>query len=50
MDDDGAGDFDQLPPGNWKPVQDDRGGPKLYIQAGSKMNDIPFNEEEENPF
>ncbi|MEO6963106.1 MAG: replicative DNA helicase [Puia sp.] len=54
MDDDGAGGFDQLPPGgNWKPVQGDQsgqGGPKLYIQAGSKMNDIPFNDEEESPF
>ena len=51
MEDDGAGGFDGLPPGgNWKPVQDDQGGPKLYIQAGSKMNDIPFNDEEENPF
>ncbi len=51
MEDDGAGGFDGLPPGgNWKPVQDDQGGPKLYIQAGSKMNDIPFNEEEESPF
>jgi len=39
-----------LPQGNWKPVQGDEGGPKLYIQAGSKMNDLPFSEEEENPF
>src|SRR6478752_6796775 len=46
MDDEGA-DFTGLPPGgNWKPVpSDEQGGPKLYIQAGSKMNDIPFNDE-----
>ena len=33
-------------PGNWKPVKDDE-GPKLYIQTGSKMNDI---KEDEDPF
>ncbi len=37
-------------PGNWKPVPDSEGGDtaKLYIQTGSKMNDLP--EDEENPF
>ena len=35
--------------GNWKPVQDDEGGPKLYIQAGSRMNDLPMDDEE-SPF
>jgi replicative DNA helicase len=47
VDDEGS-DFNGLPPGgNWKPVPpDEQGGPKLYIQAGSKMNDIPFNEED----
>ena len=47
IDDEGS-DFNGLPPGgNWKPVPpDEQGGPKLYIQAGSKMNDIPFNEED----
>ncbi len=51
MDDDGN-DYGGmgLPTGNWKPVQDDQSGAKLYIQAGSKMNDIPYNDEEENPF
>jgi len=43
-------DFTGLPPGgNWKPVPtDEAGGPgaKLYIQAGSKMNDIPFSDED----
>src|SRR5580700_2586071 len=40
-----------LPAGNWKPVQDDEGGgAKLYIQAGSKMNDLPDAEDEETPF
>jgi replicative DNA helicase len=39
-------------PGNWKPVPDSEGGEaaKLYIQTGSKMNDLPFSEEEETPF
>ncbi len=39
--------------GNWKPVSGlDSGaeGAKLYIQKGSKMNDLPFSEEEETPF
>jgi replicative DNA helicase len=47
VDDEGS-DFNGLPPGgNWKPVPpDEQGGPKLYIQAGSKMNDIPFNDED----
>ncbi|HEX4851046.1 MAG TPA: replicative DNA helicase [Puia sp.] len=51
IDDDGS-DFGGvgLPPGNWKPIQDDDGGAKLYIQAGSKMNDLPFSDEEETPF
>jgi replicative DNA helicase len=46
--DDEGGDFNGLPAGgNWKPVPpEEQGGPKLYIQAGSKMNDIPFNEED----
>lgn len=35
-------------PGNWKPVKDDV-GPKLYIQTGSKMNDIK-DDGEETPF
>jgi replicative DNA helicase len=40
-----------LPAGNWKPVQDDDGGgAKLYIQAGSKMNDLPGGEDEDSPF
>jgi replicative DNA helicase len=47
VDDEGS-DFNGLPPGgNWKPVPpEEQGGPKLYIQAGSKMNDIPFNDED----
>jgi len=51
IDDDGS-DYSGpgLPPGNWKPVPDSEGGAKLYIQAGSKMNDLPFNDEEETPF
>ncbi len=36
-----------LPPGGWRPVDDGGGGEKLYIQTGSKMNDIA---DEEEPF
>jgi replicative DNA helicase len=43
-----------LGPGNWKPVPTEGAGggdgAKLFIQAGSKMNDMPFGEEEDNPF
>jgi replicative DNA helicase len=40
---------------NWKqlPPQDSGGGndgAKLFIQAGSKMNDMPFGDDEEAPF
>lgn len=35
--------------GSWRPVQDNEGGPKLYIQAGSKMNDLPMDDED-SPF
>src|SRR5688500_3116420 len=31
--------------GNWRPVED-VDGPKLYIQAGSKMNERPYDEDE----
>jgi replicative DNA helicase len=34
-----------MPP-NWKPVTDSE-GPKLYIQTGSKMNDLP---DDDDPF
>ena len=37
-----------LPSGGWRPVEDGGGGEKLYIQAGSKMNDR--QSEEEDPF
>lgn len=41
--------------GSWKPVPTDGGnaggdGAKLYIQTGSKMNDMPFGEDDEAPF
>ena len=40
--------------GNWRPVPtegaDGGGGAKLYIQAGSKMNDMPYGEDDESPF
>ncbi len=36
--------------GSWKPVKDDEGGgARLYIQAGSRMKDLPM-EDDENPF
>jgi replicative DNA helicase len=37
--------------GSWKPVQggDEAGGAKLYIQAGSRMKDLPIDEDE-TPF
>ena len=38
--------------GNWKPVPTDDapgGGARLYVQAGSKMNDLPLDDEE-SPF
>lgn len=34
-------------PGSWKPVTDTE-GPRLYIQTGSKMNDLP--DDDEPPF
>lgn len=54
-------DFGGLQPGggggNWKPVQPDNaggadsgGGAKLFIQAGSKMNDMPFGDDDDAPF
>ncbi|MBC7829354.1 MAG: replicative DNA helicase [Chitinophagaceae bacterium] len=38
-----------LPGGNWKPVPSSQGtdaSAKLYIQTGSKMNDLPMDDEE----
>jgi replicative DNA helicase len=32
------------PGGNFRPVRDDEGGGKLYIQKGSKMNDENYND------
>jgi replicative DNA helicase len=51
VDDDG-GDFNGmgLPKGSWKPVPgndtSDQSGAKLYIQTGSRMNDLPMDEED----
>src|SRR4030095_1876221 len=51
VEDDGSGMAGLgLPAGNWKPVPDDGGDAKLFIQTGSKMNDLPFSDEEESPF
>lgn len=48
--DDGSAFGSPAMPGNWKPVpeNDGSGGAKLYIQTGSKMNDLP--EEDDSPF
>lgn len=38
---------------NWRPVtggDTDNGGAKMYIQTGSRMNDLPFGEDDEQPF
>ncbi len=41
-----------LPAGNWTPVpEDDTGeGARLFIQTGSRMNDLPAGDEEDMPF
>jgi replicative DNA helicase len=42
--------------GSWRPVPTegagggDQSGAKLYIQAGSKMNDMPFGDDDDSPF
>ena len=52
IEDDGSAFSGAGLPGNWKPVPDSEGGEaaRLYIQTGSKMNDLPFSDEEESPF
>ena len=37
-----------LPAGNWTPVKDDTDGAKVFIQTGSRMNDL--KDDDENPF
>ncbi len=37
-----------LPPGSWTPVKDDTDGAKVFIQTGSKMNDL--KDDDDNPF
>ena len=32
--------------GSWKPVKDDESGARLYIQAGSRMKDLPMDDDE----
>lgn len=39
-----------LPAGGWRPVEDGGGGEKLYIQAGSKMNDAGTDDSSDDPF
>src|SRR5215204_617758 len=46
VEDDGSGMAGLgLPPGAWKPVPDDGGDAKLFIQTGSKMNDLQGDED-----
>ena len=47
VEDNDGGDFGSpaAPGGNFRPVSDDDGGAKLYIQKGSKMNDGNFDDE-----
>jgi replicative DNA helicase len=49
IEDDGSGVGGTGLPGNWKPVSDVDGGAKVFIQTGSKMNDLP-QDEEDTPF
>jgi len=53
MDDPDPGGFG-MGGGSWKPLPTEGAGggdgARLYIQAGSKMNDLPFGEDEEAPF
>jgi len=49
--DDGSGGFGATGlPGNWKPVSDvdGEGGARVFIQTGSKMNDM--GDDEDTPF
>ena len=36
--------------GSWRPVNEDGGGAKLYIQKGSRMNDSQHDDMEDTPF
>ncbi len=49
VEDDGHGSFGSGLPGNWKPVSDidGDGGARVFLQTGSKMNDLP---DEDVPF
>jgi replicative DNA helicase len=48
VEDEGGDGFGNALPGNWKPVSDVDGGAKVFIQTGSKMNDL--REDEDTPF
>ncbi|MBD0285182.1 MAG: replicative DNA helicase [Flavisolibacter sp.] len=49
IDDDGGDNFGPNLPSNWRPVSDadGGGGARMFIQTGSRMNDIP---DEDDPF
>jgi replicative DNA helicase len=48
VEDEGGDGFGNALPGNWKPVSDVDGGAKVFIQTGSKMNDL--TDDEDTPF
>lgn len=50
IEDDGGSGMGSGLPGNWKPVSDidGDGGARVFIQTGSRMNDLP--DEEDTPF
>ncbi|MFM2336940.1 MAG: hypothetical protein RL115_133, partial [Bacteroidota bacterium] len=50
VEDEGGDGFGNALPSNWKPVSDidSDGGAKVFIQTGSKMNDI--QDDEDSPF
>jgi replicative DNA helicase len=50
--DDGTGFGGANLPGNWKPVSDGGGdgGARVFVQTGSKMNDLPPDDDGDSPF
>jgi replicative DNA helicase len=51
VDDDGSDSLGPGLPGSWKPVSDDSGsagGSRLFIQTGSRMNNV--SDDEDDPF
>jgi replicative DNA helicase len=42
---DGGGFGAPMPGGNFRPVTPEEGGPKVFIQKGSRMNDLSFDDD-----